>query len=74
MIELLIFSLKILVNLSFIFGRGTFISSGSCYNAFICMLLYFIAFVRLQPIAVRRGERPKRGRPTLSHNITIQKV
>lgn len=28
------------------------------------MLFILIAFVRLQPIAVRRGERPKRGRPT----------
>lgn len=36
--------------------------SGTCYNAFNYMLLYFIAFFRPQPIAVRRGERPERGR------------
>lgn len=40
--------------------------SGSFYNAFIYMLLYFIAFVRPQPIAVRRGERPERGRQPIS--------
>lgn len=36
--------------------------SGTCYNALNYMLLYFIAFFRPQPIAVRRGERPERGR------------
>ena len=38
------------------------------------MLLYFIAFVRPQPIAVRRGERPERGRPTLiDHTASVRR-
>lgn len=68
--------LTILAIFSLYLRRGAIlISSGSCYNAFIYMLLYFIAFVRPQPIAVRRGERPERGRPTLiDHTASVSGV
>lgn len=38
------------------------------------MLLYFIAFVRPQPIAVRRGERPERGRQRYIDLLTTRDV